>query len=115
MATSTLLAGKEKELTLEHSLKKQARVEKLFLVNAGLDVAYIAGGLYMKERSKNSFDNRDKLKGYGESVIVQGAALLLFDGLMYALHTNNGKPLFDLASKVAIGAGPAGFGVSIGL
>jgi len=115
VTTGHLLAKKEGDLNLEQSLKKQAVAEKLLLVNAGLDVAYIAGGMYMKERSKSSIENRDKLKGYGESVMVQGAALLFFDALMYGLHNKNGKSLYGLAGKMSAGVTPTGIGVSVRL
>jgi hypothetical protein len=115
VTTGHLLAKKEGYLTLEQSLKKQAAAEKLFLVNAGLDVAYIAGGLYMKERSKSSIENRVKIKGYGESVMVQGAALLFFDALMYGLHNKNGRALYGLAGKLSVGATPNGLGISVNI
>lgn len=40
------------DLTLSKVLLHQNKVEKTFLFNAGLDVAYVTAGLYLTERSK---------------------------------------------------------------
>ena len=82
--------------SLAQTLKQQSGVEKTYMFNAGLDIAYIASGLYLKERSKNTTKNPQKLKGYGESIILQGAALLLLDGVMFTLHNIHGKKLYKL-------------------
>ncbi len=110
-----LLARKETGLSFEETLKKQAGVEKLFLFNAGLDVAYITGGLYLKERSKNSINNRDKLKGYGESVMLQGSALLLFDVIMYAINNKHGKQLYLGNKNVSLNFTGNGVGLAVGV
>jgi hypothetical protein len=58
------------------------------LLNAGLDVAYIATGFYLKERSKNS-SSSERLRGYGNSLLLQGGFLLMFDVALYFIHQNN--------------------------
>lgn len=93
-------AKKDEGLSYAQSLKNQAFIEKIFLVNAGIDVAYIVGGLYLKERSKTSSKNSDKFKGYGESIILQGSVLLLFDVVMYSIHNKHGKQLYKMAEKI---------------
>ena len=81
----------------ELGLKKHMSKQKTFLFNWGIDVAYMAGGLYMTERSYRS-DNPAMWKGLGEGVIYNGACLFVFDGIMYGLNnrlTNkflSGKP-----------------------
>ena len=95
-------AKKEGILSFNESLKKQHNIEKLFLFNAGLDIAYIAGGAYLKERSKTTTKNPLRLKGYGESVMLQGGVLLLFDGVMYAIHNRHGKSLQKMGEKIQL-------------
>ncbi|MCK7526178.1 MAG: hypothetical protein MZV64_55535 [Ignavibacteriales bacterium] len=51
-------------------------LQNLLLLNAGLDVAYIATGFYLKERSKNS-SSSERLRGYGNSLLLQGGFLLV--------------------------------------
>jgi hypothetical protein len=63
-------------------------LQNFLLLNAGLDVAYIATGLYVKERSKNS-SSSERLIGYGNSLLLQGGSLLLFDVSLFFIHQNN--------------------------
>ena len=80
------------------TLEEQSSTEKTFLVNTGLDVAYLMTGVYLLEKSKNSTDSQNKLKGYGQSVILQGGFLLLFDGIMYGVHRSHlkkGSAIFE--------------------
>jgi hypothetical protein len=105
-------ATKEKtdNINLTNVLGHQSKTEKLFLFNAGLDVAYVTAGFYLKERA-NSNTNPDKLKGYGNAVAVQGGFLLLFDAVMYAVHNKHGRALNNLTDKVQLTAGLAGIGM----
>ena len=107
------LSKKDTDLSYEATLKKQAGVEKLFLFNAGLDVAYIAGGLYLKERSKNSIKDRDKLQGYGESIVLQGSALLVFDAIMFAINNKHGKQLYMANKNVSVRFTGTGLGLVV--
>lgn len=86
------------DLSPFQTLEEQSNTEKTFLVNTGLDVAYLMTGVYLLEKSKNSTDSQEKLKGYGQSVILQGGFLLLFDGIMYGVHRSHlkkGKAIFE--------------------
>ncbi len=85
-------------LSAFQTLEEQSSTEKTFLVNTGLDAAYVMTGVYLLEKSKNSTDSQDKLKGYGQSVILQGGFLLLFDGIMYGVHRSHlkkGRAIFE--------------------
>jgi len=81
----------QRNLSAFQSLEEQSSTEKTFLINTGLDVAYVMTGVYLLEKSKNSIDSQDMLKGYGQSVILQGGFLLLFDGIMYGVHRSHLK------------------------
>ncbi|MEP6710829.1 MAG: hypothetical protein ABJA37_00355 [Ferruginibacter sp.] len=115
VAAGYLGAKKESGLSYEQALKKQATIEKIFLFNAGLDVAYIAVGFYLKERSKTTAKNPDRLKGHGESVALQGSALLLFDVMMYSIHNSHGKQLYEMANKVQLATTENGIGLLVKL
>ena len=70
------------------SLQEQHSMEKILLFNAGLDVGYVLGGLYLTERA-NRFGvgkQGDQLRGFGRSVVLQGGFLLLFDLAFYLVH-----------------------------
>ena len=101
--------------TLGGIVRQQQLTEKLFLFNSGLDLAYIAGGAYMYEKSKRVTRKPERLKGYGQSVMLQGAVLLLFDGIVYIVHNRHGKQLQKLLQKIELGATGNGVGVSVKL
>jgi hypothetical protein len=89
------------------TVRAQLRTEKLYLFNAGLDVAYLATGLYLLEKSRNptASGSPDRWRGYGQSLLLQGGFLLLFDGFQYATHQRHGQKLYPLLSRVSIGPG----------
>jgi len=64
----------------------QQQLDKVLLINAGLDLAYIATGFWMRERSKNISGNQDLWNGYGTSIVLQGAFLFVFDLAMVGFH-----------------------------
>lgn len=88
---------KNKKLTVEQTLELQKRIEKTFLINGAFDVAYIGTGLYLKLAG----DSRKSpiMKGYGESILMQGGFLLIFDGLMYKSEKANGGKLRSFLEK----------------
>jgi hypothetical protein len=100
------------DLPFRKTYKEQQGVEKTFIFNAGLDVAYIMGGLYLTEKSKTESDRAksDQHLGYGNSIMFQGAFLLLLDATMYAVHTSHGnKKLSPYLDKIVIGYNGVGF------
>ena len=96
------LEGNALGLSLAETIKEQNSIEKILLFNAGLDIGYMATGLYLRERSFNSSKNQELFKGYGESLILQGGFLLLFDGIMfYAQNKHQGK-LLEVLDNVTL-------------
>ena len=91
--------------TLAAVQKKQNRIEKTYLVNAGLDVVYVGAGLLMNRTSENQKDPA-KFKGYGNSFMVQGGFLLLYDAIMYSIHRKHGRQLKGMGEKLTFTAGP---------
>ncbi len=87
--------------TLSSSVKEQFGIEKLLLLNAGLDVGYIATGFYLMERAKNATTHTDRLKGFGQSVILQGGFLLLFDTTLYFIHNSHNTLLQQLLANIS--------------
>lgn len=90
---------------LERTIKAQRRVQNILLINSGLDVVYMAGGWYMLNRSKQSEDNSDLLKGYGQSLLMQGGFLLLFDLIQYRLHSKRNTMLSSFSDNLEIQVG----------
>lgn len=100
---------------LSASLMEQSKVEKTFLFNTALDLAYVAGGLYLNERGKNFIKNRDRFKGFGNSIMLQGVFLLVFDAAMYGIHAGNGKGLYKLISNGNVAMSPGSISVRVQL
>jgi hypothetical protein len=93
-------------MTATQILNEYNSLQNFLLLNAGLDVAYMVTGLYLKERAKNS-SNAERLRGYGNSLLLQGGFLLAFDVALYLIHQNNASVNFypHLESLLSGGAG----------
>jgi len=92
-------ADLNQQLSLAKSINDQNKIEEILLLNTGLDVGYMAAGLYLNERGLRK--SSDRLQGYGQSLILQGAFLLVFDGAMYAIHKNNGNDFSKILDKAS--------------
>jgi hypothetical protein len=66
------------------TIEKTRSMQQILLLNAGLDVAYMAGGAWLRERGEN--EGNAQLSGYGDSLILQGGFLFAFDLVMWGLH-----------------------------
>jgi len=75
-------------LSPQQMIDKHLLTEKVLLVNAGLDVLYMAGGAFMLGKSKSSVKRPELMKGYGQSLLLQGGFLLVFDLVLYAIQHN---------------------------
>lgn len=84
------------QTTLEHH-----RLQKILLFNAGLDVAYMAGGAWMMERAKTSEKHAERLRGFGRSILLQGAFLFVFDTGACLYLGSLGKRLPPLFSQLS--------------
>jgi hypothetical protein len=88
---------RKKNLNAAETLEQQKKLEKIFLVNGALDIGYLGVGTYLKLAG----DSRKSpmMKGYGESILMQGGFLLIFDGLMYHAEKRNGTRLRNFLEK----------------
>jgi hypothetical protein len=86
-------------LTDHHSIKN------VLLFNGGLDVGYMIGGLYLIERSKNDIKNPIRLKGFGKSILLQGAFLFAFDLGSFMMHNNLTEKLHNQVTIQTTGQG----------
>jgi len=100
-----------KSYTFTQNQLAQQKLEKILLLNTGLDLAYIATGFLLKENGTRTGNLRNT--GFGNSLLLQGAFLLVFDLVQYGNHRRNGKLLETQLSKLQIQAGPNGIGLSL--
>jgi hypothetical protein len=59
------------------------RIENILLISTGFNIAYIGTGLLMRQLADRSPRRSDLVKGYGSSIILQGAFLFVFDLALY--------------------------------
>ena len=95
--------------TLADAVRQQESIKRTLAFNAGLDVAYIVGGLYLNNYGNDHPDKGDKFRGYGKAVIAQGGFLLVFDAVNYLIFSKQG----DAKQVKLIGAGPMGVGMQL--
>ncbi|WP_409029567.1 DUF6992 family protein [Gracilimonas sediminicola] len=89
-------------LSYTQSLNELQRLDKFLLLNTGLDVGYMATGAWLWERGIRKKSSR--LEGYGKSLIVQGGFLLVFDLVLYFLHSPITSDLIQLTESINVTA-----------
>jgi hypothetical protein len=82
-------------LTFAQTIKAQHQTEKIFLINTGLDIGYMAGGLLLKSAAKTNSDRQHQFNGYGNSLLLQGGFLFVFDLVAYSIHNRHSKKSLD--------------------
>lgn len=82
-------------LTFAETIRMQHQTEKIFLINSGLDIGYMAGGLLMRSSAKTNLIKQDQLNGYGTSLLMQGGFLFVFDLTAYMIHNHHSKKALD--------------------
>lgn len=111
------IKAKRNGLNFETSVKEVQKIKTVYLVNAALDFTYITAGFLFREIGRNNNNNislRNRLVGYGNSFIVQGGFLLLYDVIEFGLHTANGKRLDEHWKKISVQPfGAYGLGLSV--
>ena len=95
--------------TLADAIRQHENMKQVLLINAGLDVAYVVGGGYLRERADTHPDKADQLRGYGKSIMLQGGFLLAFDLANYFIFRHRG----DKQERLLLSAGPSGLGVVV--
>jgi len=74
--------------TAEEIMAGHNHTMKLLLINSSLDIGYIGTGFLLRHLSSGSEKRADLLKGYGNSLVLQGGFLLVFDLCLYGLLRN---------------------------
>lgn len=96
-------------LSLAQTVAEYGSMKRIVLMNAALDVAYITGGVLMREMAKTRANKRDILRGYGKALVLQGGFLLAFDAVLYMALASKSKGLTNILEKVSITPESIGF------
>jgi len=86
--------------SLAQSLNEAQSIEQILLLNIGLNVGYMATGGFLWERGLRK--SKDRFIGYGQSLIIQGGFLLLFDSTLYLLNQTNNEKLDTIIETISI-------------
>ena len=97
------------DLSLFKTLDEQRKIEAIHLINAGLDLAYISSGLLLKNKTPKNQEEKNQFMGYGNSILIQGGFLLIYDWIAYAMHRRHVKKnLNPLLQKIEVSSSGIG-------
>lgn len=63
---------------------RERKMQVIFGINAMADVGYMASGVFLMHQNSGDVIRQAQFKGFGQTLVVQGAALLAFDAILYA-------------------------------
>ena len=61
--------------------------------------------------TEKDLSKSEQLNGYGNSIVLQGAFLLIMDAVMYTLHHRNTRLINSHLRRLEMTAGPGGLGL----
>ena len=94
---------KEKPQDYASVVQFQNQMEKVYLINSGLDVAYMASGWAIYNRGlSQTGEEQARSYGYGKSLVLQGGFLLAYDVFMLLRMRKTGKELNGFLSKIEV-------------
>lgn len=87
----------------DKAMREHYKIQKILLFNAGLDLGYMAAGAVLIERSKNPINLEDaaRFRGFGESILLQGAFLFVFDLTTYFILAVDNKQLGKIVNGLS--------------
>lgn len=98
------------QLSLFKTLEEQRIIEGVHLVNAGLDLAYISSGILLRSKQAKNSNEENQFRGYGNSIIIQGGFLLVYDWIGYMMHRKHArKQMNPLLQKIEPSSSGIGF------
>ena len=109
---------KDQVWDLATTLSEQASMEKLLLINAGLDVAYVMTGFFLRERAlrhEPGTSSYDRLRGFGNSLLLQGGFLFAFDLVFYLVaHRHYNLELVPWLEQLKVSANGISISIPLG-
>lgn len=101
IALPALIALKKemgKTFNYQESFDAQLLNEKLYLFNSALDLAFVTGGFFYRERrfNPNVKNSPAYYSQLGSAIITQGIFLFVYDTVLYLIHNRHRKNEFEL-------------------
>ncbi len=96
-------------------LSAERTFHDILLLNLGLNVAYAGVGGAMLAAGYRGVDTAPEWRGFGTSLIVQGAGLLMLDGIAFLASRARLGELIGMAGDLSASAFPGGFHITLRL
>ena len=87
----------------------------VLLVNLGLNVGYAAVGATLWAASGRGVANPEAWRGHGQALILQGAGLLVLDGIAYVGTRARLGALVDVVGSASVAVSPTGIAIVVPL
>ncbi len=84
------------EFSLTETIRRHYASEKIYMINAALDLVYMAAGAYCIQRGNAEPTHYDLYNGYGKSLLLQGGGLFVFDCVNTLINLRKGKQLYKI-------------------
>ena len=94
-------------------LAAERQFHDILLLNLGLNVAYSAVGATMLGASYYGIDNVGRWRGFGTSLILQGAGLLVLDGIAFWASRGRLSSLLDAGVQLSVHPAPTGLALTL--
>jgi len=101
------------DTTLQAAVAAERTFHDIVLVNLGLNVGYAAVGGVMLAAGSQNIDNAGRWRGFGTSLLVQGAGLLVLDGIAFLASRSRLETLLDVATGASVQVGIQGMKVAV--
>jgi hypothetical protein len=86
-------------------MSRHERTQRILLINAFVDIGYMGTGILLNTLSSRSSKHGPRMAGYGNSVILQGAFLFVFDLVLYGLLRSHKASWAESLSLVPLDRG----------
>lgn len=96
-------------------LAAERQFHDILLFNLGLNVAYSAVGGTMMAAGYREVANAARWRGIGTSLVLQGAGLLVLDGIALVASRTRLDTLLDAGAALSLQPHPSGLTLTIGL
>ena len=113
IAAGGLLASSPPPTELGALVSAERQYHDVLLVNLGLNVAYSAVGATMLGASYYGIDNIGRWRGFGASLVLQGAGLLVLDGIAFFASRSRLSSLLDAGVQLSVQAVPTGAALTL--
>lgn len=101
--------------TLAGALAAEDGWSHILLVNLGLNVGYMAVGGALWAASTRGLDAGDAVRGHAMAVVLQGAGLLIFDGVAWLSSSERLSALRGVVESLTVAPGARPGSLAVGL